>query len=38
VLWGYGSRSELMEAGAEALLAEPADFSRALAEIQAASS
>jgi phosphoglycolate phosphatase len=38
VLWGYGSRSELMEAGAEALLASPAEFSRGLAEIQAASS
>jgi len=38
VLWGYGSRSELMEAGAETLLAAPADFSRALAELQAASS
>jgi phosphoglycolate phosphatase len=38
VLWGYGSRSELEEAGAEALLAAPADFSRGLAELQAASS
>ena len=38
VLWGYGSRSELEEAGAEKLLAAPADFSRGLAELQAASS
>jgi len=38
VLWGYGSREELDDAGAEALLAAPADFSRALAELQAASS
>jgi phosphoglycolate phosphatase len=38
VLWGYGSRAELTEAGAEALLAAPADFSRALAELQATSS
>ena len=38
VLWGYGSRSELTDAGADALLAAPADFSRALAELQAASS
>jgi phosphoglycolate phosphatase len=38
VLWGYGSRSELTEAGAEALLAAPEDFSRALAQLQAASS
>jgi phosphoglycolate phosphatase len=38
VLWGYGSRSELEEAGAEKLLATPADFSRGLAELQAASS
>jgi phosphoglycolate phosphatase len=38
VLWGYGSREELDDAGAETLLAAPADFSRALAELQAASS
>jgi len=38
VLWGYGSRAELAEAGAEALIAAPAEFSRGLAEIQAASS
>lgn len=38
VLWGYGSREELTEAGAEVLLAAPADFSRSLAELQAASS
>jgi phosphoglycolate phosphatase len=38
VLWGYGSREELTEAGAEVLLAAPADFSRALAKLQAASS
>jgi phosphoglycolate phosphatase len=38
VLWGYGSRSELEEAGAETLLAAPADFSRGLVELQAASS
>jgi len=38
VLWGYGSRAELVEAGAEALIAAPAEFSRALADIQAASS
>jgi len=38
VLWGYGSRSELEEAGAEALLAAPADFSRGMAELQATSS
>jgi phosphoglycolate phosphatase len=38
VLWGYGSRAELTEAGAETLLAAPADFPRALAELQAASS
>ena len=38
VLWGYGSRAELTEAGADMLLAAPADFSRALAELQAASS
>jgi phosphoglycolate phosphatase len=38
VLWGYGSRSELEEAGAERLLATPADFSAGLAELQAASS
>jgi phosphoglycolate phosphatase len=38
VLWGYGSRSELEEAGAETLLAAPADFARGLAELQAASS
>jgi phosphoglycolate phosphatase len=38
VLWGYGSRSELMEAGAETLLAAPADFFRGLADLQAASS
>jgi phosphoglycolate phosphatase len=38
VLWGYGSREELDDAGAEKLLAAPADFSRALAELQAASS
>jgi phosphoglycolate phosphatase len=38
VLWGYGSRAELAEAGAEALIAAPAEFSRGLAQIQAASS
>lgn len=38
VLWGYGSHEELVEAGAETLLATPADFSRGLAELQAASS
>jgi phosphoglycolate phosphatase len=38
VLWGYGSRSELEEAGAEKLLATPADFLPRLAELQAASS
>ena len=38
VLWGYGSLAELTEAGAETLLAAPADFSRALAELQAPSS
>jgi phosphoglycolate phosphatase len=38
VLWGYGSRAELAEAGAEALIAAPAEFLRGLAEIQAASS
>ena len=38
VLWGYGSRAELTEAGAETLLAAPADFPRAWAELQAASS
>jgi phosphoglycolate phosphatase len=38
VLWGYGSRAELEEAGVEALIATPAEFSRALADIQAASS
>jgi phosphoglycolate phosphatase len=38
VLWGYGSRAELTEAGAETLLDAPDDFSRALAELQAASS
>jgi len=38
VLWGYGSREELVEAGAEALIAAPVEFSRGLADIQAASS
>ena len=38
VLWGYGSRAELEEAGAEALIAAPAEFPRGLAAIQAASS
>jgi phosphoglycolate phosphatase len=38
VLWGYGSRPELEEAGAEALLATPADFATGLAGLQAASS
>jgi len=38
VLWGYGSRAELEQAGAEALIAAPAEFARGLADIQAASS
>jgi len=38
VLWGYGSRVELMEAGADALIAAPVEFSRGLADIQATSS
>lgn len=38
VLWGYGSRAELEEAGAEALIETPAEFPRGLAAIQAASS
>jgi len=38
VLWGYGSRDELAEAGAEVLIDAPADFLRGLAQLQAASS
>ena len=38
VLWGYGSRDELVEAGAEVLIDAPADFPRGLAQLQAASS
>jgi phosphoglycolate phosphatase len=38
VLWGYGSRDELAEAGAEVLIDAPADFPRGLAQLQAASS
>ena len=38
VLWGYGSRAELAEAGADALIALPSEFSRGHTEIQAASS
>ncbi len=38
VLWGYGSRAELEDAGAGALIAVPEDLSRALATVQAASS
>jgi phosphoglycolate phosphatase len=38
VLWGYGSRTELVEAGADALIMSPSEFSRGLAEAQAASS
>lgn len=38
VLWGYGSRSELSEAGAEVLLAAPADLAHGLAALQATSS
>jgi phosphoglycolate phosphatase len=38
VLWGYGSRAELAEAGAEALISSPADFSTGLAQLQVASS
>ena len=38
VLWGYGSRAELEEAGADALITAPSEFSRGLGEIQAASS
>jgi phosphoglycolate phosphatase len=38
VLWGYGSRAELAEAGAEVLINAPADFPLGLAQLQAASS
>ena len=38
VLWGYGSRAELAEAGAEVLINAPADFASGLAQLQAASS
>ena len=38
VLWGYGSRAELLEAGASALIASPGEFGPALATVQAASS
>jgi phosphoglycolate phosphatase len=38
VLWGYGSRAELVEAGADVLIDTPADFPLGLAELQAASS
>ena len=38
VLWGYGSRAELAEAGADALIALPSEFSPGHAEIHAASS
>ena len=38
VLWGYGSRAELVAAGVEALIEAPAEFSRALSDFQAASS
>lgn len=38
VLWGYGSRDELDEAGADALISSPAEFRAGPAQIQAASS
>jgi len=38
VLWGYGTRDELAEAGAEVLIDAPEDFPRGLAQLQAASS
>ncbi len=38
VLWGYGSRAELDEAGADALISSPAEFGAGLAQLQAASS
>jgi len=38
VLWGYGSRAELAEAGADVLIDAPADFPLGLAQLQAASS
>ena len=38
VLWGYGSRAELEAAGADALITSPFEFSRGLAQVQAASS
>jgi phosphoglycolate phosphatase len=33
VLWGYGSRAELDDAGADTLIASPSDLARSLAEI-----
>ncbi len=38
VLWGYGSRAELLEAGATGLIAHPGEFEPGLAEVQAVSS
>jgi phosphoglycolate phosphatase len=38
VLWGYGSRAELEDAGADGLISAPSEFSTGLAQVQAASS
>jgi phosphoglycolate phosphatase len=38
VLWGYGSRTELEEAGADAVIASPSELASRIVDVQAASS